>query len=608
MSDDVNNSQQSGSYQDDMVDRAVQNLASLNDSDNESGTLPEANAAAQVGYEEPALAAEGAEAQDTADALTEESDPVSNEECPSEDEAPSQEPVAEGEATDEAGQDEQDRFAGAAEAARSARKTLSEGIAAFKSVREATQRHASARGELQIMREVLDAHTAELRHRIDIEQRYPQIVAEQTAELEQAGADEQACVERAERLDAERADLESQLSIMKNRHEDQLRPYRNVAESTKGRSDDAARALADVRRALKGAEGNLTDTTKRRDQRISSAHRAVDNAQERLRKVQAELDGLHGEEAPDTAALTRLQNELASEQAHLDAAQADVTSVTEETRRAVDAAQARVFEQRQQLKQAEREAEAAKKEATERRNEYDALLKQAQDEERALSDQIRLRVTGIEQAHKDQTEAKARIANAQALLDEAEAIHATPQETIALRDQVAREQTDHDVQQDAVDELAASERSVRRGTLKQRLILIAGGVALLCLIIALIVAIVFARAHQHVAKPETTQPVSTQTSTSKAESTASEKSEKDPASAQDSTSEQKTETSPGARDEQKTSSTTASSSHPTTQDDATAQTKDETSAQKTDAAPTADETLPTTKTESQTTPVSTGRR
>ena len=395
-----------------------------------------------------------------------------------------------GQTVDEAsGEDEKRPFVKASDAARGAQESLKAGIAAFKSVREATQLHSSARDELRSMQEILDGHTAELRHRIEIEQRYPQIVAEQTEELKAAQVAAQDATQRAEVAEADRAELESNLNIMKNRHEDELRPYRNVAESTKGRADDTARTLADAKRATKSAETSLSEATKRRDQRISAANRAVDNARERMRRVQAELESTQADENASSTAITRLQNELASEKAHFEAAVADVPVITEETRADVEGAQTRLFDQRQALAQIERDAEAAKKEANDRRAEYDTLLKKAQDEERALQEQIRLRTAAWEQARKEASDAQARIEVAQELLDEAEEIHATPQDTIALREQVGREQTDLDQQQDAVDELAANERDLRRGTFKQRLILVVGIIAVIAVVIGIVVAI-----------------------------------------------------------------------------------------------------------------------
>ena len=91
-----------------------------------------------------------------------------------------------------------------------------------------------------------------------------------------------------------------------------------------------------------------------------------------------------------------------------------------------------------------------------------------------FSENVRKLNAAYVEARKDASEAQTRIDDAQDVLDDAEEIHATPQETIALREQVSREQADYDRQLDAVEELAENERELRRGTLKQRLILIAG--------------------------------------------------------------------------------------------------------------------------------------
>lgn len=420
---------------------------------------------------------------------------------------------------DDATEDGPSAFSRAGDAARGAQQSLREGIQAFRSVREASQRHSSAREELRSMQEQLDEHTEELRHRIDIEQRYPQIVAEQTAERDEATQLATDALQRANTLESERANLESRLAIMKNDHEDQLRPYRNVAESAKGRADDTARALADAKRAVKSAETGLAETTKRRDQRISAANRAVDTAQERQRKVQADLASEQAKEDPSPDVVTRLQNELASVTSHLESARNEVTSTTEGARQEVEGAQQRLFDQRQALSQIEREAEAAKKEATERRAEYDALFKQTQDQEKELADQIKLRTAAMEQAHKEHEDAEARATAAQALLDEAEAIHATPQQTIDLRDQVAREQADLDLQQDEVDTLASGERELRRSTLKQRLTLVAAIVGAIALAIAIVVAVVMGRRSAKRPTQAEEQPVAAQPATPKADAT-----------------------------------------------------------------------------------------
>ena len=407
---------------------------------------------------------------------------------------------------DEGGEDDADGeaagenpFAAAEGAVRDAHHQLRLGIAAFRDVREATQRHADAREELRLIQETLEAHANELRHRIDIEERYPQIVAEQTAELEAARALSAESIARAEELDAQRGELEDDLATLKAQNEERLRPYRQSAEFTKGRADDTARALRDAKSATKRAENALNEAKRNREQAISSAHRDLDNAQERLRNIQAELgDVLGGKESEDPnetreAAIARLENDQTSAQAQLKATEQKVESVTQDGRTAVEGAQQSVFDLKQKQKQAEREADAAKKEANARRSEYERMLKDAQGKENALSDRIKKTGAAADAARREHDDAEARIEIAQELLDEAELIHATPQDTIDLREQIVHEQADLDAAQDQVEALAAAERDLRRGTRKQRLILIIAAVVAVGIIVGIVVALVMNR-------------------------------------------------------------------------------------------------------------------
>lgn len=420
--------------------------------------------------------------------------------------------VADDDESYEGDEDAESPLARAENAARIAGQSIKDGIDAFKSVREASQLHSDAREELRSMRESLEEHKAELEHRIDIEKRYPQIVSEQTAELNEATALAQQAQQRISELEADRADLENQLAITKNRNDEQLRPYLSTAESAKRRADDAARTLADKKRTVKNAEASLSDASKQRDQRIASANRQRDNAQDSLRRIDAEIESLQSREAEDPTVLERLLHERASVQANYETLVAEIPNLADEANREVSDAQQRLFDQRQQLAQVEREAEAAKKEAAARRSDYDKQLKRAQDEERALSDQIKACVNAIERAQQEGADAQDRADLAAETLQEAEAIHATPHQTIALRETVAREQTDIHMQQDAVDELAANERELRKGTFKQRLILVLGAVGVLVLIIAIVVAIILGRRSAKSKAETTAQPTQIETS------------------------------------------------------------------------------------------------
>ena len=537
---------------DDIVSRAVRNIAEMGGED----PTPEEASPTTDDPMPQAADSENSQASET------DNDPFATSDEPGVDETPADAPyatddgfaddtpTAEAESVEDASDDP---FAAAGDAAREAQRSIRDGIQAFKNVYEASQRHQSARNLLNDMRVQLEADTAELQHRIDIEQSYPQIVSEQTAAINEASQLSEQALQRAAALDTERNQLESQLATTKKRNEEKLRPYRNVAESTKGRADDTASTLADVKRAIKSAETSLADATKRRDQRLASANRAVDNAEERLRRVQADLDDARAEEPVDEEVIARLEGELASEQAHLNAAKADIPGVTEELRQAVEGAQQSLFRQKKVLEQAERDAEVAKKEAAQRRAEYDEMLKRAQDAEQALNDQIKQCVSGAEDARSQAKDAQARMEAAQEILDEAEKIHATPQQTIALRDQIAHEQAEFDRQQDAVDELAAAERALRKGTFKQRLILILGGVGIVLLAIAIAVGIFMARNAKPA--PTATKPQTEATQTNKTDDKDTKKDESADAKKDTDAAQQKETESSSSKETEKTDST-----------------------------------------------------
>ena len=79
--------------------------------------------------------------------------------------------------------------------------------------------------------------------------------------------------------------------------------------------------------------------------------------------------------------------------------------------------------------------------------------------------------------------------DAVALLDEAEDVHATPEETMRLRQSVAQQQIAVSEQQAVVDSLAEGERSLRSRTRGVRLALlaaVAGAVALVVIVIVIV--------------------------------------------------------------------------------------------------------------------------
>lgn len=361
-----------------------------------------------------------------------------------------------------------------------------EGLAAMRDVREISRLHASAKADLRTLKAEIERDTATLEHRRQVERDYDRIVAEETAEIESARQLDEQARQRIARLEAEREELSSQLSALKADNEERLRPYRSLVDSTKGRADDAAVALADARRAVKSAETAVQEATRRREQRISSANHAVDNAQERLRKVQGELDKLQSDPNASISALPRMRDEVTVEHARLDAARKEVETVTSESQQMVDNAQTHLWTQKQSLELAERQAEETKREATERRTEYDSLYKEALAKENELEDGIKERNKAIAEAKRECEGAQARIDDAQTVLDEANDIHDNPQVTAELGNRIAASQTQLRNRTNEVKDLARTEKHLRKSTRKKRVTVIAALVGILVVVFMLV--------------------------------------------------------------------------------------------------------------------------
>lgn len=359
------------------------------------------------------------------------------------------------------------------------------GYSAMRQVGEAKRQTANARAKAASIQKDLDADKVTLEHRDDYASRFDQIVAEQTAERDganRAAADAQATIDE---LTKEHDDLAAQLDQMKKDHELQLRPYKNLAESTRSRADDAGRTLADAKRAQKTAESQVSDATNRRDTRVSAANRAVDNASARLQKLQAELDTMQKDPSSGLKALSELRSGVAAELAHLENAKAEVTSVMDETQKLVDNAQSHLWTAKQSVEVAEKQADAAKREARDHKEAYDKLAQDAETQEATLDNAVVEREMGIRDATKELKAAQDHAKAAQDVLDEANGIHSTPEVTEQLRASVSDQEAALAVAQRETDALAEAERTVRERTRQQRLVFFAI-IAVLVVIVAIV--------------------------------------------------------------------------------------------------------------------------
>ena len=372
-------------------------------------------------------------------------------------------------------------------AASGAAETFMSGLTAVRSVHEAARRHAGARGTLRAMLDALEEEERVLARREEVEGSYDEIVREQSQVAREAGEKVEAMRSRVDELEGEAASASKELELMRESHEREQRPYRRLAEGARGRLDDATRVVAEARRAVKTAEGQVRSATDRREQSIAAANRAVDSSQARLRRAQDELSRTR---EGGGSAFAQLQNEVAAELAHVESARAEVGVATREAQAAVDAAQTHLWTQKKSLESAQREAEEARREYEAHRQEYEAMVERDRAEERSLEERIAELRTRADEAKADHDEAAERHDQAQALLDEAEDVHATPEETERLRGSVEGKRLEVSRQEGVVEGLAQAERDLRARTRRERVVF--GAVIVLALALLVLAAVLLA--------------------------------------------------------------------------------------------------------------------
>ncbi|MDY5271029.1 hypothetical protein [Tractidigestivibacter sp.] len=374
----------------------------------------------------------------------------------------------------------------AAGAARGAGRGIAAGLTALRDVRDAARQHSSAKSQMESMEKSLEAQRAALEHRESVEGSYDSIVATQAAALEAAQKSAAGAVQHAAHLARELQDLEARLAKMRADDEQALRPYRQLAESAKGRADDAARTVAEAKRGVRTAEGQVKDAMDRREQAIASANRTLDNSKARQRKVQGELDKLLADPSAKRDAIAQVRQELAVETSHVSAAEAAVTRSTADAQSSVDNTQTHLWTQKQSLESAQREAESMQAEAMERRGEYDHLRAEASARQKKLSDDIDGHKAEIERSNRLRDGARADAGRARDLIAEARSIHDTPQATEQLRHSIAERERALAAQRAQVEELDRSERELRRRTRATRLAVL----AILAFVVVVVAALV----------------------------------------------------------------------------------------------------------------------
>ena len=351
-----------------------------------------------------------------------------------------------------------------------AQNAVAGGISAVREVRSAAKAHAHARNKMKEMQSVLTSDQGQLEHRIYVHENYDSIVAEQQAIINETSAEMKRQKDLVESLTKTCSELQSKLEALIAEDEQELRPYRNLSETAKGRLDDVSRTVTEAKRAIKAEESQVKDATEHRDQSLASAQRALSNSQERQHKLQEELAELKEDPAANNGAITRIQNDLASEKLRESEAQKSLDIITTQAKSTIEMAQTHLWTQKKSLEVAQSATDTAHAEYEQRKNEFEKRQTEAQDAFDAAAEKYDA---------------------AQAILEDAQAIQTSPEETERLKNSVSSQLSAVEQTQGEVEKLAYEEKTLRVRTRKQRLLLLAivlGFVALVVLLVWKILA------------------------------------------------------------------------------------------------------------------------
>ncbi|MBQ6395425.1 MAG: hypothetical protein IJH87_03675 [Atopobiaceae bacterium] len=378
----------------------------------------------------------------------------------------------------------------AAEGAGVAGETIIKGYEAMREVHRASKEHSGAVSQMQEIEKELEESLAEYNRRMDTENNYDSIMAEQTVAFEAARTQRDSIQANIDALNAERNNLAARLEQMKTDHDNEIRPFKNLMDSSRSRAEDASRALADARRGLKNAENLVADSTTQRDARTAAAAKAVDNARARLAELQTTLEQLSADPENNAPAIENVNAAIAAEQGHYATAQQELNTVNIEMQRSMESAQAPLFTQKQSLEAAESANESARAEAQARKEDFDRMAADFETAEETLDNAVVEREMKIRNITKDLDAAQKLMDAAQDIIDDVTNVHSTPEITANLAQLIAEDRDALEVQRIHVENLAQMEKSLRESTKTHRLVFI-GVIVAAVLLVILILWLVF---------------------------------------------------------------------------------------------------------------------
>lgn len=345
---------------------------------------------------------------------------------------------------------------------------ITEGVGAVRQVSAAKRAHASAREELEQLEQTILEQQDELAHRRDIEERYSQIIEEESARQDQAILNIAQAKAAQDSIRAAVDALKEKLAAVREADAQTEKRLKAAVDAAEGKEASSRESGTRLQRRLDDAKKSLEKAETEREVAIDTAQRAIDAAAARLATLREEFAEVQRNPSANSAAYSvrsnELQLEISDAAEELRQAQHALPVITEEVERSLATARAMVEEAKKPIDAAKRAHREVTNEADEARDALDTAKNAAAERQREIRDQIAAQEKAIKEQDRLIAGEQAEADDAQAVMDEANDIHAHPEITEALEADLERNRAERAEQASEVRELADAERDVRQRT------------------------------------------------------------------------------------------------------------------------------------------------
>ncbi|MCI7774986.1 MAG: hypothetical protein MSH55_04300 [Enorma sp.] len=371
---------------------------------------------------------------------------------------------------------------------------FSEGAAAVREMSAARKAHAEAREQLEQLDATIADEEAELAHRREVAANYHAIISSETARRDGATKAEQAAEVEQARIQGEIDALKERLQQMKDADSQTEKRLKAALDAAEAREASSRENGARLQRRLDDAKRNLEKAEEDQKNGVAAAQAAVESAESRLAMLHDEYAEVQRNPSANSAAYSvradELQTEISDAAHELQSARDDLPRITKELEDALAHARKAVSEAEKPMddaKQAFREVSSA---ADEARNTYREAKDDATERQRKLKEEI----SGKEKERRAQEQAaedaRAEASEAQALIDEANDIHAHPEVTETIAARLEADRAEREEQAVEVEQLASTEKAVRERTRGSRARFIGAIVGIVVLVVAVIALVI----------------------------------------------------------------------------------------------------------------------